>query len=54
MIRSTCEMSPMLPGGTGVALTVNITFHSPGILWGRITHNELVLDHKVSDTVAPR
>ena len=53
-IRTTCEMSPMLPGGTGVGLAVNIIFHNSGTFWGRVTHNELMLTHKVPDTVAPR
>lgn len=53
-IRSTCETSPTLPGGTGVGLAVNIIFHNSGTFWGRITHNELMLTQKVPDTVAPR
>lgn len=49
-VRSTCEMSPKLPGEAGVGLAVNITLHSSGTFWGRITHNELMLTHKVPET----
>lgn len=47
-------MSPTLLGETGVGFAVNIIFHNSGTFWGSITHNELMLTHKVPDTVAPR
>lgn len=51
-LRSTWEMSP--ESGTGVGLAVNVIFHNSGTFWGRITFNELMLTHKVPDTLAPR